>query len=202
MPISIKKNGTDNVLSISATDLRDGNGLVEFHGNGSAVSIATPHAWGRPRITVADKARVVIGPGCVLGNLVVFVGPGAEVQIGARTGFSGATSLMAHEPVRIIIGDGCLFGSETHVLASDMHSIIDRSSRQRINPARDIIIGARVWIGFRVVVLKGTRIGEGAIIGAGAVVSGDIAPYCAAVGNPARPVRDNVTWHQSLLPTE
>ena len=44
----------------------------------------------------------------------------------------------------------------------------------------------RVWIGLGVTVLKGVRIGEGAVIGAGSVVTRDIPPYCVAAGNPKK----------------
>jgi acetyltransferase-like isoleucine patch superfamily enzyme len=49
-------------------------------------------------------------------------------------------------------------------------------------------IGNDVWLGAGVVVLGGTRIGEGAIVGGGAVVASDVPPYAIAVGNPARVV--------------
>nr|WP_247877017.1 hypothetical protein [Azospirillum brasilense] len=81
-----------------------------------------------------------------------------------------------------------------------MHSIIDCASGQRINPARDIIISKKVWIGFRSIVLKGAQIGEGSIIGASAIVSGNIPAYCSAAGNPARVIREGVTWDKALLP--
>ena len=51
---------------------------------------------------------------------------------------------------------------------------------------KDIEIGDFVWIGSRVTILPGTKIGEGAIIQAGAVVHGEIPPYAIAGGNPAK----------------
>lgn len=56
-------------------------------------------------------------------------------------------------------------------------------------PGPDTIIGHDVWIGTRATILPGARIGSGTIIGAGAVVSGDIAPYSLVAGNPARVIR-------------
>ena len=53
----------------------------------------------------------------------------------------------------------------------------------------DIIIGNDVWIGYEAVILSGVTIGDGAIIGARAVVTRDIPPYTIAAGVPAKPIR-------------
>ena len=53
----------------------------------------------------------------------------------------------------------------------------------------DIVIGNDVWIGLRSTILPGITIGDGAIIGANAVVSRDVRPYAIAAGNPAREVK-------------
>ena len=51
---------------------------------------------------------------------------------------------------------------------------------------KDIEIGDFVWVGSRVMILPGTKIGKGAIIQGGAVVHGEIPPYAIAGGNPAK----------------
>jgi carbonic anhydrase/acetyltransferase-like protein (isoleucine patch superfamily) len=51
-------------------------------------------------------------------------------------------------------------------------------------------IGPDCWIGVKVSVLRGTRVGRGSVLGAHAVVRGDIPEYSIAVGAPARVVRD------------
>jgi acetyltransferase-like isoleucine patch superfamily enzyme len=51
---------------------------------------------------------------------------------------------------------------------------------------KDIEIGDFVWVGSRVMILPGTKIGEGAIIQGGSVVHGEIPPYAIAGGNPAK----------------
>jgi len=55
--------------------------------------------------------------------------------------------------------------------------------------AHQVIIGHDVWIGHAAIMLPGRRIGTGAVIGAGAVVTKDIPAYAVAVGNPARVIR-------------
>ena len=51
-----------------------------------------------------------------------------------------------------------------------------------------VTIGDRAWIGARAIILPNTRIGEGAVVSAGAVVTRDVDPYTIVGGNPARPV--------------
>lgn len=53
----------------------------------------------------------------------------------------------------------------------------------------DIVIGNDVWIGYEAVILAGVTIGDGAIIGARAVVTSDVPPYTIAGGVPARTIR-------------
>ena len=52
-----------------------------------------------------------------------------------------------------------------------------------------VIVGNDVWIGHAAILLPGVTVGDGAVIGAGAVVSRDVAPYAIVAGVPARPIR-------------
>ena len=54
---------------------------------------------------------------------------------------------------------------------------------------RDIVIGNDVWIGYEVVIMAGVTIGDGDIIGTGAVVTKDIPPYTIVGGIPVKPIR-------------
>lgn len=69
---------------------------------------------------------------------------------------------------------------------------------------RPIVVEDDVWIGAGAIILKGVTIGRGAVIGAGAVVTRNVAPYCIAVGAPAKVLRrrwDEATIrnHEALL---
>lgn len=67
---------------------------------------------------------------------------------------------------------------------------------------RDVVIGDFVWIGARVLILPGTKIGEGAIIQGGAVVHGEIPPYAIAGGNPAKVFKYRDAEHFKKLKAE
>lgn len=67
---------------------------------------------------------------------------------------------------------------------------------------RDVVIDDFVWIGARVLILPGTKIGEGAIIQGGAVVHGEIPPYAIAGGNPAKVFKYRDAEHFKKLKAE
>jgi acetyltransferase-like isoleucine patch superfamily enzyme len=62
-------------------------------------------------------------------------------------------------------------------------------SRQAIKPGFPVVLGDDIWLGSGAVVLGGVRIGQGSIVGAGAVVTRDVAPYTVCAGVPARPLK-------------
>ena len=68
----------------------------------------------------------------------------------------------------------------------------------------DVIIEADAWIGRNVTILSGVHIGRGCTVGAGAVVSKSLPPYCVAVGVPAKPIKfkwtiDEILQHEQQL---
>jgi chloramphenicol O-acetyltransferase type B len=60
-------------------------------------------------------------------------------------------------------------------------------------PDGDIIIGNDVWIGYGAIILPGSNIHDGAVIGAGAVVRDDIPPYRIAIGSPIKLIKSRFT---------
>ena len=62
-------------------------------------------------------------------------------------------------------------------------------SNIEFSPYKTTIIGNDVWIGNRALILQGVTIGDGAVVGAGSVVTKDVEPYTIVAGNPARVIR-------------
>ena len=118
----------------------------------------------------------------------------SKISIGSRVVIRPGSMLFAFpygETGRIVIEDDVLIGSGVHVYTSN-HSISDLSRRiidQGHDPAADVIVRRGAWIGANAILLPGVEIGEGAVVGAGSVVTRSIAAGMIAVGNPARPVR-------------
>ncbi|HEY3503427.1 MAG TPA: CatB-related O-acetyltransferase [Actinocatenispora sp.] len=123
------------------------------------------------------------------------------------TRFERRNVLYAYGPERLIIGRYCAIATGTRFLmAGAAHPMMGVSTfpftmfggawaERTLDivtgmPSRgDTVIGNDVWLGHQVTVLPGVRIGDGAIVAAGAVVTGDVPPYTIVGGNPATPIR-------------
>jgi acetyltransferase-like isoleucine patch superfamily enzyme len=131
-------------------------------------------------------------------------------RINARTTFQGARN--APTKARIVIGDGTYLGirvvlraglgielgkhvtiAANVVLSSDPGHPLDPIAR-RSEPApredlRQMVVGDDVWIAEGATLLGGITVGEGAVVGAHAVVTKDVPPRSVVAGNPARVVK-------------
>lgn len=135
-------------------------------------------AWGR--ITIGEKLLL-------MGTLVpseLVAQPGGVLEIGDNVFINYGVSISAHQRIRI--GNRCQIGNWSILMDNDYHQIEDHG---RPSPSAPIILEDEVWLGARVIVLKGVTIGRGAVIGAGSVVTRDVPPRSLAVGAPARIVR-------------
>lgn len=122
-----------------------------------------------------------------------------RVMIGNGTNLCGKIHLACTEGRSIYFGKDCLCSSEIVVRTGDSHSIVDMSG-ERINHAEDVVIGDHVWIGYRVLINKGTVIPENTIIGTGAVVTKSFEePNTVLAGVPAKVVKKDVNWRKERL---
>jgi carbonic anhydrase/acetyltransferase-like protein (isoleucine patch superfamily) len=146
---------------------------------------------------IGDGARIEIGRGCQLNGFAAIRSSGAVLVFGAGTTMVNG-SLQLHEAGEIRIGEDCMIANQVYVSLSDVHPIHDRTTGERINPAASVHVGDHVWLGLRCMVMKGSRIGRGAVVAAGAVVSGEVPDHAIAAGVPARVVRENVEWRRDF----
>ena len=93
---------------------------------------------------------------------------------------------------KVSLGNDVMMGPEVVIYtAGHKHDSIDVPMRLQGNEEpREVIIGNDVWIGRRVMIMPGVRIGDGCVIAAGAVVTKDIPPYTIAAGVPAKVVKN------------
>lgn len=111
---------------------------------------------------------------------------GTQISIGDR--FVGNFNLTILDEAPVGIGNDVFIGPNVGIYTVQ-HALLPEQRNAGIMRARPVRIGDNVWIGGNVTVLPGVRIGDGAVIGAGSVVTHDIPAGMVAFGNPCRPVR-------------
>ena len=115
--------------------------------------------------------------------------------IGRNNFFNGLLHLVLSESKNIIIGDDCLISYNISIRTSDVHLLYNSKTKERINYSKSVYIGDHVWLGQSAVILKGTKIGSGATIGANSVLSNKIIPSNTTfVGSPARLLHEDTFW--------
>ena len=173
---------------------------------GAALALARRLAWARwslrqatavgkyvklvGRLRVVNQGRLIVGNQVLIhahvagSELVVL--PGGEINIGDGTFLNYGAEICAKQ--QVIIGEECRIGTHCIIMDNDFH-YIELARRDEAPPGAPVIIEPRVWIGNRVMVLKGVRIGYGSVIAAGSVVTKSIPPLSIAAGIPARVLR-------------
>lgn len=125
--------------------------------------------------------RVVIYPG-------VWIAPGRNLVVGDDVDIAKDVILMTAGGIEI--GDRTLIGYRTQIISGN-HKI-PRGRKQIFGAGYDrrkVKIENDVWIGANCIITSDVTIGEGAVIGAGAVVTHDIPPFSIAAGIPAKVIK-------------
>lgn len=144
-----------------------------------------------------DKSKIKIGKGThIRGELLVFK-YGGKIEVGDNCYIGEGTRIWSGES--IIIGNNVLISHNVNVIDTNSHEIdsIERLERYMdliknghwnekgsINTS-PIVLKDFAWISFNSTILKGVTIGEGAIVGAGSVVTKDVPDFAVVAGNPA-----------------
>jgi len=136
-------------------------------------------------ISKGKKAKFTIGAWVWIGNGCAFRAHEGYLYIGRKTTFGGNNTINCYK--RVEIKEECLFADNIYVVDFD-HWYIDPKMSIRSQGIRkeDIVMGPNVWVAEKATILRGTTIGEGAVIGALSLVIRDVPPYAVVGGVPAR----------------
>lgn len=115
-------------------------------------------------------------------------GADALITVGAGTLFSNNVQVIAERS--ITIGQRCLIGDAVLILDSDFHNLSAEGRHRQPAATAAVVLEDNVFIGSRVIILKGVTIGKDSVIGAGSVVVRSIPPGVIAAGNPAKVIRN------------
>ena len=142
----------------------------------------------RGRAQVVGSGEVVLAEGVSLNGTIVPIElvtyTSGRIEIGEHTFINYGSSIAARASVKI--GSHCHLGHYLFVMDNDQHDVV---RHWELPPSYPVVIEDNVWIGSKVVILPGVRIGSHAVVGAGSIVTRDIPPRCVAAGNPARVIR-------------
>jgi acyl-[acyl carrier protein]--UDP-N-acetylglucosamine O-acyltransferase len=152
------------------------SGTISFGGDKSLVCFASVGDQGRSAVKVNLDSEATIA------------------YFGAGTTFVNAHFLVEGSGRRLICGDDCMFSWDVFCRNYDSHTIYDLESLARNNDPSDTWIGPHVWVGQGALILKGIKIGEGAIVAARTAVVADVSPSVIVAGSPARVLKIGVGW--------
>jgi acetyltransferase-like isoleucine patch superfamily enzyme len=157
---------------------------------------------GKPIVQIANNAKICLGTNVTLNSRnygyhasmhspvkLMADRSGAVISIGNNTRINGAC---IHACAKIEIGKNCLIAANVQIIDSNGHEACFDNPASRINTssdARPVFIEDNVWIGIGAVILPGSRIGKGSIIGANTVVTKDVPAMVVFAGNPGRIVK-------------
>ncbi|GAB5375971.1 MAG: sugar O-acetyltransferase [Acuticoccus sp.] len=162
------------------------NGELEALRNAARAAVLD-HARMDPlaRGAMAPSLRALLGQ---VGPDVYLEAPfhctyGFNIVLGAGVYFNAGCVVL--DTARVRVGEGAMFGPAVQIYCADHH----RDPKLRaagMEIAHPVDIGANVWVGGGAIILPGVSIGDDAIIGAGSVVTRNVAAGTTVTGNPAR----------------
>jgi acetyltransferase-like isoleucine patch superfamily enzyme len=144
--------------------------------------------------------RIILGDDTIVSASLRTDRSPATISVGSRTQIGGKSLLVAAE--RITVGDDVLVSWGVTILDHHSHALDWEHRRHDVLAwaqgrkdwshvsIKPVVISDKAWIGTGAMILPGVTVGEGAIVGAGSVVTKDVAPWTAVGGNPARLIRE------------
>ncbi|MEZ9076147.1 DapH/DapD/GlmU-related protein [Vibrio cyclitrophicus] len=138
-----------------------------------------------PLASIRNHKEISVGNSVIINkNVTIWVGSlflGNNIQINPNTCIYGRVIIGNN----VMIAPNCMIASGNHGIAINDEPMIT----QKCTTKCPIRIGNDVWIASNSVILDGVNIGDGAIVGAGSVVTKDVPTMAIVVGNPARVIR-------------
>lgn len=202
---TLKKMRVNNVINVSKKHLKrvdiniDGeNNRIEISENANISGCIQIKIYG-------DNNLVKIGAGTKIDRLKISIGQkhrnfgkvtNSVFEFGENSSAESLSYDTFNSNSKCIIGKGCMISFDVTIYNTDAHPIFDVNTNEIINKVKEINIGDHCWIGAHATILKNTQLADDCIVGWGSVVSGKhLTPHCAIAGNPAKKVKEGITWH-------
>ncbi len=153
-------------------------------------------------ITVPATSGFELGTSCYVGRYVE-MGPTGKIKVGDRTSIQDRCVILGD----VSIGAHCLFSYNVYIssgrhyfdlkpqwLIKDQDAFVAQDDGLYSQHSKPVVVEDDCWIGINVVVMPGTTIGKGAVIGANSVVTRDVEPYSVVAGAPARLIKKRLNF--------
>jgi acetyltransferase-like isoleucine patch superfamily enzyme len=161
---------------------------AEVHGSPTLLSPAILAGAGKISFDGGVALGWELSPGFLAGYTYIEARyEGSSVTIGEGTHINNGATIVSEGP-GITLGRRCLVGLGVHIYDSDFHPLKADERDSQLPRRAAVEIADEVFIGTNAMILKGARIGAGSVVGAGAVVAGEVAAGTIVAGNPARVV--------------
>lgn len=175
----------------------DNENRIASEGN-SYISIGENVCIKKDSIISSTNGKVEIGANCKFeSNLMIRVSSGGMVLINERCTIQRYGVLVASFNAKIVLGSDCMLSYFVLIRAGNSHNMIDLDTRCHLddNSLRDVILGEHVWVGMRVTLINGVRIGSGSTIGANSFICKKrFKSNCCVAGNPPKVLREKTAW--------
>ena len=168
---------------------------IKISGNNNIIYVGKNSILRDCNIFIKGNNNILyIGDDCVVNKTsIILDNEGAEIRIGNQTSIAKA-QIVSLEPYKIEIGDDCMLSYDIEIRNTDSHKIYDKNTNQRINEGNSVNIGNHVWLGMRVIILKGVTIEDNSIVAGGSIVTKDVKSNTIVSGSPAKQIKENIYW--------
>ncbi|RYX87910.1 acyltransferase [bacterium] len=197
-----KFQGTGNVLDIAKSAILY-NCIFDIVGSHNKIEIGELAILNNVKFYVrGDSNRIHIERKVSFnrGGLIWIEDQNCEAMIGENTTFEDSHLAITESYSKIHIGKDCMFAYDIDLRTGDSHSIIDSSTNERINYAKDINIGNHVWIASHVSILKGVTVSDNSVVATRAVVTKSFTENNILIaGMPAKKIKQNIDWKRQRI---
>jgi len=137
---------------------------------------------------------LIIEDGTIIRNSILeIVGENCKIHIKSACMIGDDCYLVVKESnVNLSIGKECGLSRNVKIMTSDGHPIYQNA--KRINHAKDVVLEDNIWVADNVTILKGVHVGENSVLGIDSVVTKSVQKNSIVAGNPAKLIKENITW--------
>ncbi|WP_319549726.1 acyltransferase [Desulfogranum marinum] len=140
-----------------------------------------------------EEFAITIGDNVILSNNVMLSCKDGSISIGNNVGVNAQTIIQSTHSCPVVIGDDTIIGQACFIVGGGNYTLGSIDTLTREQPIADdggVMIKENVWLGGKVTVVGGVRIGQGAVVAAGAVMTRSVPEFSVCVGVPARVVKN------------